>query len=326
MKKTNLKIRGIYTTALTRLFLDLGYEIAKPSPETRERFQIAENTVKEDVFISDRDDRQGVRILSERSIAVGLIQRLQEVFLDMVVRRELASEEQDGPREEKLALDVEFPGASKNTLDELRGQVLPTMKSHHRLRMIASDFLDLTERQIERTPHKQEELEKEFTERFVYLPLKKHGVIQFEHVKPEGEILTLREGEIIYLEEGTLIIRRQFHQGRYDGLDLPIEPGDYGFTDVVPGGWFLHHRYFARGGTLKGEYFNVNTPIELYPDRIRYVDLHVDVVKKGEHAPRVIDQKELEAITCKGLISPRLQEKAMHVSRRLVEKLRADVE
>ena len=322
MRKADLKIRGIYATALTRLFLDMGYGIINPSQEIRERFQISAREATEDISICDRDDRQGIQISGRKTAVEELIHRLWQVLLDVVVRRESVPEDPAGPGEEQAVFDIEFPGATKTVLDGLRARVLPTMTNHHRLRIVASEYLDLIEKQIERTPHRQIRLEREFKERLLYQPLKKHGMVRLEHVKPEGEILKLREGEIVSLGEGKLTVRRQFGQGRYDGLDLAIEPGDYGITEVVEDAWSLRHRYFSRGGTLRGEYANVNTPIEIYPDRIRYVDLHVDVVRRAKEAPKIIDQEKLEWITGKGLISPRLQKKAMEVAQHLLEQLR----
>ena len=321
MRRTHIKARGIYATALTRLFLDMGYGIAQPSAEICERFQIPRNEAAGDISIIDRDDRQGIQVFGRENLVDQLIPCLWQALLDIVVRKEPVLDGSAESGEEQILCNIEFPGASKAVLDGLRARVLPTLRHHHRLRIIASEDLDLMEREIERTPHKAKRLEREFMDRFLYQPLKNHGVLRLEHVKPEGGILELREGEIVSLSEGELMVRRRFRKGRYDGLDLVIETGDYGITEVVEGAWSLAHRYFSKGGSLKGEYMNVNTPIELYPDRIRYVDLHVDVVRRGREGPRIIDQEKLESITRKGLISPRLQKKAIEISRHLLDQL-----
>jgi hypothetical protein len=322
MGKTYLKIRGIYTTALTRLVLDMGYGIAQASHEIRERFQIPEQERTEDISIIDRDDRQGVRVVGKRALVEELIDRLWRFLIDMVVRGESAPDDRGSIGEEEVALDLEFPGAAKTVLDRLRDRVLPTLKNHHRLRVITSDVVDLLEGDIEKAPHRGTKVERELMDRFVFQPLRKYGVVRIEHVKPDGTVLNLREGEIVSLEGGTLILKRHFLQGRYDGLDSPIEPGDYGITEVRAGAWSLRHRYFTKGGTLKGEYRNVNTPIEFYPDRIRYVDLYVDVVRRGKDAPKIIDKEELESITRNGFISDDLKEKALEVSHQLLEQMR----
>ena len=325
MAKTRIKIRGIYATALTRLLLDLGYGLVQPSEEIRDRFPMPDSEAKEDVSIVDRDDHQGVLIGGEKQAVEDLIGSLWGALVDMVVREtrdlEISRRSKD---EETACFDVEFPGASKATLDEFRGRVIPTLTHHHRLRITASSDLDVVERQIEKTPPQKDKLERELMRRLVLRPLKKEGLIRIDHVKPEGQTLRFRQGEILSLEPDTLIMRRRFQTGRYDGLNLPIEPGDYGITEVPLGGWWVKHAYFTRKGTLKGQYWNVNTPVELYPDRIRYVDLHVDVIKRVNEPPRIIDTERLESAVAKGLISPRLRRKALEVAQRLADEFGAE--
>ena len=322
MTKARVKIRGIYATALTRLLLDLGYAIVHPSQEIRDRFHITDGEPQENIAIVDRDDHQGVLIGGEMPVVKDLIRSLWETLVDMVVR-EIRDQDTSHrtTEEEPGSFDIEFPGASKAALDELRGRVVPTMIHHHRLRIIASNHLDLIESQIERKPHTKNKLERELIRGLVFQPLEKGGLIRIDHVKPEGQVLKLRQGEIVSLEPERLSMRRSFHTGRYDGLDLPIEPGDYGITEVPLGGWWVKHAYFAGKGALKGQYWNVNTPVELYPDRIRYVDLHVDVVRRVDQPPQIIDQRELESAVAQGLISPRLFRKALDVAQRLVIEL-----
>jgi len=325
MAKTRIKIRGIYATALTRLLLDLGYGIVQPSEEIRDRFPMPDSEAKEDLSIVDRDDHQGVLIGGEKHAVEVLIGSLWEALLDMVVREIRDPEISRRGKEEKPGcFDAEFPGASKAALDGLRGRVVPTMTHHHSLRITASNDLDLVERQIEKTPPQKDKLERELMRRLVLRPLKKEGLIRIDHVKPEGQTLRFREGEILSLESERLFMRRSFHAGRYDGLDLPIEPGDYGITEVPLGGWWVKHAYFSREGTLKGQYWNVNTPVEPYPDRIRYVDLHVDVIKRVNEPPRIIDTERLQSAVAKGLISPRLCRKAMEVAHCLMDELGSD--
>jgi len=58
----NVFIRGIYSTALTDLFLKAGYNIIYPSPLIQKRFNLLsdkENKIKE-ISIQNRNDNQGI--------------------------------------------------------------------------------------------------------------------------------------------------------------------------------------------------------------------------------------------------------------------------
>jgi predicted RNA-binding protein associated with RNAse of E/G family len=61
---------------------------------------------------------------------------------------------------------------------------------------------------------------------------------------------------------------------------------------------------------LKGEYYSICTPIEIYENYIRYVDLGIDIIKIPNNPPKVIDIEELEEAYKKGIISQWLKEKA----------------
>ncbi len=62
MNGSKVKIRGIYTTALTSILLAEGYTIVSPSQTIRQRFHITVNDGQEDVAIFDRQDHRGVHI------------------------------------------------------------------------------------------------------------------------------------------------------------------------------------------------------------------------------------------------------------------------
>jgi predicted RNA-binding protein associated with RNAse of E/G family len=67
---------------------------------------------------------------------------------------------------------------------------------------------------------------------------------------------------------------------------------------------------------------NINTPVELYPWGVRYVDLEVDVVRRGDGDPIVVDREKLRRITLEGFISPALEERAALVAEQMLELLK----
>jgi len=119
-----------------------------------------------------------------------------------------------------------------------------------------------------------------------------------------------------------ILVKRSFSQGRYDGLDLPIEEGDYSLTEVQEGAWYVKHAYYSKGGRLKGEYYNINTPVELYPYGARYLDLEIDVVRRVGGKPSIVDREDLALLAKDGGIGAGLEKKALEVAEGLLEKLK----
>jgi hypothetical protein len=115
--------------------------------------------------------------------------------------------------------------------------------------------------------------------------LKVGAPLAIEHVKLDGRVQILGQGRVTRLspaEELVELEREIKSPGLYDGLGVAKEPGDRAVTEFVPGRWWYKTRYLSPSGELKGEYYNINTPIEIYPDRIRYVDLELDLVRLPE--------------------------------------------
>ncbi|MCD6373197.1 MAG: ribonuclease E/G, partial [Thermococcus sp.] len=83
--EVSVRIRGIYSTALTKLFLDRGFKIAQPSNKIAERFNFEKTYDEFDVDIYDKKDRQGVILVGtevERAKKV-----LEEELMDVFFRK-----------------------------------------------------------------------------------------------------------------------------------------------------------------------------------------------------------------------------------------------
>jgi hypothetical protein len=316
MGRIKVKIRGIYTTGLTKLLLDSRCSIVDPSREVLSRFGIEfSRSPTIDVSILDRSDRQGVILEGDPERTAEVMEALRNSLLDVISRRVTPPENKD-----TAIYDVEFPFLSKASLDRMRGEVVPTMDGHHRFRIIASEYVDLVEREVEKYPFKRGKMEQAVKRRLILDPLERGKDLKIEHVKPEGKVIQLKGGEITSLSDDKkeMLIHRALKGGRYDGLSLAIEKGDYAITSVREGDWLVKHSYYSVKGDLKGEYWNINTPVELYPEKIRYVDLHVDVVMKGGGRPEIIDRVQLEGLVEKGYIKRELSLKALEVAEALM--------
>jgi predicted RNA-binding protein associated with RNAse of E/G family len=73
-------------------------------------------------------------------------------------------------------------------------------------------------------------------------------------------------------------------------------------------------RYFRREGTLVGELYNIGTPVEFFPDHLRYVDLELDVVRLPDGTSRLEDEGVLEDKLARGLLPPALGQAAMRIA------------
>jgi len=329
-----VRVRGIYSTALTKLLLEHGFEVVQPSVAIRERFRLSDTieTSPQDLDIYDRLDWQGIYVVGETISLDALIQTLQSSLDDVIIRRgmtysgtrqplptywsKVSASTAEGARDTPLCpkrdfIDVEFPAASKKKLDDLRSTVMPTIEGHHHYKACGgkiSSLLEMAENLLEKSAPRTEveELFKESV-RAEYPGL--DSKIDIEHVKIDGRVFHLDNAKIADLneEEGTLRLQRTFkNKGSYDGLRVRKDPDDYALTDLKIGSWTFQTSYFSRDGGYKGTYTNLNTPIEFYPSKIRYVDLEVDVCVWPDGKMEKIDLEKLEQRVSEGYISERL--------------------
>ncbi|MEW6163016.1 MAG: DUF402 domain-containing protein [Nitrospirota bacterium] len=319
--EVGLKIRGIYATALTKFFTGHNLAIVLPSKQIRERFRDykkIDSPEPIEVEIIDLEDLQGILLRGKPgklNFVVGLI---REKFFDAITR------------ERKYGgfdfVEIEFPFLAKSALDELRNMVTPTVLNHHRLKIIASEYVDLMEEMhLSGHPEKRETVGMDLEKRFIWGRFEERKEIAIEHVKLDGKVISLSEGEIIEFnpEERSLLLQRAKFRGKdkYDGLVLPKESGDYAITEVREGDWFYKHTYYRQDGQLVGEYYNINTPIEFYPDKIRYIDLEMDVIRWPDGRVEIMEEKLLDQQQKSGYLREELVEKAKSIAKELKEKL-----
>lgn len=208
-------------------------------------------------------------------------------------------------------VNVEFPALSKKKLDEFRRCVAPTMDGHHYYKACGrrvSSALDMAEKLLKKGGSLKEvnALFKQTVE--AEFPVV-GSVIGMEHVKLDGKVFHLGEAlvEAYDRHRSWLRLSRVFERkGVYDGLGTPKEPGDRAVTEAKVGDWHFKTQYFSRDGRYKGTYVNLNTPIELYPHGIRYVDLEVDVCVWPNGTVRKLDEEKLEKAVEEGLVTEKL--------------------
>lgn len=335
------KVRGIYSTALTRLLLDNGFKVVQPSAPIRERFRLPDTPDgfnQPDIEISDRFDKQGVNIIGNAVAAEKFVSILLDTLDDVIVRRrfsifspiktryegsdemnlaeiirDVLSDVGGSIQQRKIRINVEFPGLSKRRLDEVRSRVIPTLSGHHYYKACGGKIaymVEMAERLIEKgcSYREVEDLFKETIRREYPYEGAKVGI---EHVKVNGRMYSLGEARILEFNEQNQKIKllRVFSTpGVYDGLGARKEPGDYAVTSMRAGEWSFRTSYFSKNGEYKGTYVNINTPIEIYPTKVRYVDLEADICMWPNGRIQKIDVEKVDEMVCCGYISEKLKQ------------------
>ena len=209
---------------------------------------------------------------------------------------------------------VLFGRESRFALDEDRREVTPTMPGHHRIKAgdeRASAAVDFVE---DLAP----DLDGEFPFDVV---TRQFGPQEGDHVaiahgKPDGRTVSLGRGDVTERDpEGTIRVEREMSPGgTYDALGTKRRAGDVAVTKFTEGKWWYPTVYRGEDGDKRGTYVNVCTPVEVFPNEIRYVDLHVDVVKHTDGTVERVDDDELDAAVAAGNVPEALAEKARKVA------------
>ena len=339
-----VRIRGIYSTALTKLLLDHGFEIVQPSEVIKKRFGFPDSEeaeIQPSLNVHSRVDRQGVIISGDKASLEKIIQVLRSDLDDAIFRNLLVTPLQANSwsfmkSENSLGslsiqslegvslyrLDVEFPGLSKTRLDEIRASVTPTVTGHHYYKACGgriSFLVDIAERMLgEGCP--RSEVESLLQENVWSMLPRERSRISISHIKIWGQKFNLGLAEVVKFrrKDGKLILlRRFFKKGIYDGLQVSKDEGDFAVSEFTIGSLSFRTRYFSRDSSYKGTYININTPVEVYPSGVRYVDLEVDVCVWPDGRIKTIDDEKLEEAVSLGLISEKLAE----MSKREVENV-----
>jgi len=215
-----------------------------------------------------------------------------------------------------------FGRESRFALDDHRAGAVPTMPGHHRIKAgdeRASAAVDFVEAVCDGLQDESgDDAEGDFPFGVVARQFgpREGGDLAIDHGKPAGRCIRLGEGDVAEVDPtGTVTVTRQMSPGgTYDALGIPREAGDVAVTKFKEGRWWYATVYRDAEGERKGTYVNVCTPVEIFPDAVRYVDLHVDVVKHGDGSVERVDDDELDDAVEAGYVSDRLAEKARSVA------------
>ena len=215
-----------------------------------------------------------------------------------------------------------FGRESRFGLDDRRRTVTATMPGHHRVKAGSADAsagVDLAEALCDPDPDAAFPFGV-VTDAF---GPGEGDALRLEHGKPDGRLITLGEGTVTDIDaDGSVTVEREMTGGgTYDGLEVPREAGDVAVTSLKEGRWWYPTTYRGSDGTVRGTYVNVCTPVEVFPDTARYVDLHVDVMKHPDGRIERVDDDVLRESVAAGDTPEPLAEKARSVAAALENAL-----
>jgi len=307
-----VKLRGIYATGLSKLFLDHGLLIVEPSIEIKERLGIDYIEQEPDVFIEDKRIKHTV-FLEGDSAAVYQVQNIiannleESVFFKKV----------------EGVVEVDFPISMKKRLDDLRGKILPTLINHHYYKAFGGDVssaLDMAEKLINRGESR--DITKELFQKIVAQNIPSEGmIVNIEHVKLNGEVINLGKASIRVIDDDFLEFEREIKgNGDYDGLGVSKSNGDIAVSKTFNSEYYIETRYYSKDGNLKGTYININTPVEIYSSYIRYIDLDLDVIIWPDGHGEIIDESKLKDAESRGVITKSFANKIRNLAEDLLNR------
>lgn len=210
-----------------------------------------------------------------------------------------------------------FGRTSRFALDDARRAVCPTMAGHHRIKASgeeASAAVEFAEAICD--PDGAGEFP--FTVVAQQFGPQEGESVRLVHGKPDGRKIVLGEGEVTDRDGATITVRREMTPGgSYDALGVERHAGDVAVTRLIEGQWWYPTVYQGADGEHRGTYVNICTPVELFPDAARYVDLYVDVVRHADGRIERVDDDELETAVTDGDVSETLAETAREVAERV---------
>ncbi|MGB9853421.1 MAG: DUF402 domain-containing protein [Candidatus Bathyarchaeales archaeon] len=220
-------------------------------------------------------------------------------------------------------MDVEFPFAAKRKLDKLRASVTPTIEGHHFYKSCSGNIsatLEMAEKLLEKGQSHSEV--KELFKRQIQREFPEEGsTVDVEHVKLNGAVFHLGQATIETISNEEIKYCRTIRaDGFYDGLGVAKEAGDKAVSETKLGEWHITTNYFSKDGKWKGTYINLNTPVEVYPTAIRYVDLEADVCIHPNGETKIIDMEKLEKALERGILNRVLFERVKNTAQLFTEK------
>lgn len=194
-------------------------------------------------------------------------------------------------------LIVEFPGGSKRALDIWRARFSATEPGYHRRQTMPIPSNEATD-----------------------FPAVGASVM-IEHIRFPNEALPAQPARVSATDPSkrTILVRREL-RGTDLGFEIARAPGDYALTEFQEGCWSCETQYFSGAGKLKGAHININTPVEIFPTHVRYIDLELEIVHPAGKPARIIEKTDAERT--EKFFGERLRQKARSLAAQILQQRR----
>jgi probable ribonuclease FAU-1 len=310
-KKIGVKLRGIYTTALSKLLLDHSFLIVEPSEEIQERLGINYIEAEPDVSIENKQVKHTVFLEGNKAA----VDKVRQVFADDLEECIFFKKTED-------VIEVDFPISMKRKLDMIRKSVTPTINDHHYYKSFGVEVrsaIDMAETLLSKG-EPLDDVERRFHETLIqYLPYEEMSV-NIDHVKLNGHVTHLGKASVEVIEDDYLEYKREIKgNGTYDGLEVEKRPGDVAVSKTNLTDYYIETKYYNKDGKLRGTYLNINTPVEIYSSYFRYIDLEIDVLIWPDGRREIVDMNELDQAEALGIVTKTLAQKARNLAKNLLD-------
>ncbi len=203
-----------------------------------------------------------------------------------------------------------FPKDAKDTLTNIRNEVIPTIPLYHWF-MSYSPELKITTMFAEKISSeiKGEKLSQILKQLILEKDFSDNTLIQLQEYRltspPQERVL----GQL-KIKDDVLTIKRSFRSSRgvHYGLSSDIQQGDTSIVITKEGSWTIHSK-ISRNEKIIGELVKVVTPIELFEgSRIRFIDLGLTIIKQSGDI-EVKDEGLVRNLSDQGIISSTFKDK-----------------
>jgi len=257
------------------------------------------------------------------------IQQLRDKYLQIEAYINQAKSKIGPILTEYESINFIFPQKSKEKFDEIRSQVVSTMPFHHTIKSMSFQagnashrVLNFTEKILSEANYKgfNSVINQEFIKFYYSNLLNPKQELNIYHYKLNGRKISLNPGIIkkiskINDNQLKIILRRNLSpKGFYDGLNIPIEEGDYAIGIYSSNEWYYETIYYSQENEIKGKYFNINTPIVIDANSINYFDLEIDVIEPLGQSRQILDKELLDKSLELNIISKSLYDQALKVA------------